>query len=246
MSAIGTEPAGPPRATVADTIARCKKIVTQRRSAAHPFIAELDKRQPGRAELGRWAVQKYHQVYRQNTIFSNIHANAATFEDVRQAMMDQLIAEETGRTSGSAPHYTLMRRFAQACGASPGEFAPESASPQVRSYVGTLTDLCRNRHFVLAMLVIYCIESQSGESAGKLLAWLRANHDFTPAELEWFSVHAEDEDDHADAGLAIIERYAGLVPGFDAEAVACASTITDAWLRLHDFYLSFFMSAERV
>lgn len=241
MSAIDTTPAAsasPGDASVDGVIASCQRIVADRRSAAHPFVATLDKVQPTRADLGRWAAQKYHQVYLQNVIFSNIHANSAGFEDVRQAMMDQLIAEETGLTSGSAPHYTLMRRFAEACGADPALLAADGAAPEVRDYTGTLIDLCRTRHFVLAMLVIYSIESQSGESAGRLLAWLRANHDFTPAELEWFSVHSEDEDDHADAGLALIRRHAGLVPGFAAEAVACASIITDAWLRLHDFYLT--------
>lgn len=234
MTATGTERA----ATAATAIAGCQQIVAERRSARHPFVAELDRIRPGRADLGRWAVQKYHQVFLQNVIFSNIHANAVEYEDVRQAMMDQLVAEETTITSGSAPHYTLMRRFASACGARQEDFDPGQAAPQVRSYVGTLTDLCRNRHFALAMLVIYCIESQSGESAGKLLAWLRANHDFTDAELEWFSVHAADEDEHASAGLALVERHAHLVPDFAAAATACASAITQAWLQLHDFYLS--------
>ncbi|MBO0819464.1 MAG: iron-containing redox enzyme family protein [Nocardiopsaceae bacterium] len=235
MSAIDTAPAG---ASVPDVIARCQRIVAERRSSAHPFIATLDQVQPSRPDLGRWAAQKYHQVYLQNVIFSNIHANATEFPDVRQAMMDQLVAEETGLTSGSAPHYTLMRRFAEACGADPALLAREGAAPEVRQYTGTLIDLCRTRHFVLALLVIYSIESQSGESAGKLLAWLRGNHDFTDHELEWFSVHAEDEDDHADAGLALIQRHAGLVPDFATAAVDCASIITDAWLRLHDFYLA--------
>jgi pyrroloquinoline-quinone synthase len=238
VSSVDITPASPADAVVAEIIARCQQIVADRRSSAHPFVATLDKVRPTRADLGRWAAQKYHQVYLQNVIFSNIHANAVEFEDIRQAMMDQLIAEETGRTSGSAPHYVLMRRFAQACGAAPALLGSDGAAPDVREYVGTLIDLCRNRHFVLAMLVIYSIESQSGESAGRLLAWLRANHSFTTAELEWFSVHADDEDDHAEAALALIERYAGLVPGFATDAVACVSVITDAWLRLHDFYLA--------
>jgi pyrroloquinoline-quinone synthase len=238
VTATGTEPGAAAQTPVGATIAACQQIVAQRRSARHPFVAELDRIRPSRSDLGRWAVQKYHQVFLQNVIFSSIHANAAEFEDVRQAMMDQLVAEETAIASGSAPHYTLMRRFATACGASPAEFAPGRAAPQVRSYVQTLTDLCRNQHFVLAMLVIYCIESQSGESAGKLLAWLRANHDFTDSELEWFSVHAADEDKHAIAGLVPVERHAGLVPDFPAAATACATAITEAWLRLHDFYLS--------
>lgn len=238
MNVAETDRATQPDSVIGDAIAACQRIVAERRSTRHPFVADLDRLRPGRPALGRWAVQKYHQVFLQNVIFSSIHANAADFEDVRQAMMDQLVAEETPVTSGSAPHYTLMQRFATACGAQPGDFAVTNPAPEVRRYVGTLTDLCRNRHFVLGMLVIYCIESQSGESAARLLAWLRANHDFTDGELEWFSVHAEDEDDHAAAGLALVRRHAGLMPDFPTAATSCASEITDGWLRLHDFYLS--------
>jgi pyrroloquinoline-quinone synthase len=244
MSTVVAPPGAYPPQEVDHAIAACQRIVEERRSARHPFVATLDQVRPGRPQLGRWAVQKYHQVFLQNVIFSNIHANAAEFEDVRQAMMDQLIAEETAVTSGSAPHYTLMRRFAEACGAQPGEFATSAAAQEVRAYVDALTSLCRHRHFALGMLVIYCIESQSGESAGKLLAWLRANHGFSEEELEWFAVHAEDEDDHAAAGLALVRRHAPLVPDFHAAAIECSSSITDAWLRLHDFYLSLLGAAQ--
>jgi pyrroloquinoline-quinone synthase len=231
----------PPEAEVSvplhATLAECRHIVDRRRYARHPFVAELERRRPDRSALGRWAVQKYHQVYLQNTIFSQIHANAQDYEDVRAYAMEQLIAEETGLTSGSAGHYVLMRRFAEACGAGPANFMPAAASAQVRAYVATLNTLCGQPRFVLGLLTIHAIESQSAEGVAKLLAWLRANHHFDEAELEWFRVHAEEDDDHAEAGMKLIHRYADTVPDLADRGPECVAVITEAWLRLQDFYL---------
>lgn len=221
---------------VGDVLSACQGIVRERRSSRHPFVAQLDELSPSRADLGRWAVQKYHQVYLQNVIFSAIHLGAQEHQDVRKYAMDQLVAEETAIVSGSAPHYGLMRRFAEACGAPPAAFEPAAASPEVRAYVDTLVAACRDESFVYGLLTIWSIESQSGESAGRVLGWLRRNHDFTDAELEWFTVHSEDEDDHAEEGLALIQRYAPGLPDFAERAVAVTERICDAWLRLHDHY----------
>ena len=217
-------------------LSTCQAIVRERRASRHPFVAQLDELRPARADLGRWAVQKYHQVYLQNVIFSAIHLGAREHEDVRQYAMHQLVAEETDVTSGSAPHYALMRRFAEACGAPAEAFEPSGASTDVRAYVDTLVSACRDEGFVYGLLTIWSIESQSGESAGRVLSWLRANHDFTDAELEWFTVHSEDEDDHAEEGLVLIRRHAPSLPDFAERAPMVTGRICDAWLRLHDHY----------
>lgn len=224
-------------AEVEDAIAKCTRIVTERRYSRHPFVAELDRIQPDRAAFGRWAAQKFHQVYLQNVIFSAIHSNAQEHEDVRQYAMDQLIAEETGLFSGDAAHYVLMRRFAEACGEPESSFDRSAASPEVRGYVDRLVALCRDNPVAIGLLVIHSIESQSGEAAGRLKAWLSANRGFSEPELEWFTVHAEDEDEHAAAGLALVRRHAAEVPGFAAAATAATDAITGAWLRLQDYYL---------
>lgn len=222
--------------SIEDTIAQCNAIIRERRAARHPFVTTLRERRPDRRALGRWAAQKSHQVYLQNTVFSGIHSAAMNHEDVRQAMMEQLVAEETSITCGSAPHYVLMRRFALACGASPAELELGTCSADVLEFIDTVRSFCCNDHFVMGMLAVYAIESQSGEGVQKILDWLRAEHDFTEHELEWFVVHAEAEDEHAAAGLALVKKYAHLVEGFDERARDTTETMCAAWQTLHDAY----------
>jgi pyrroloquinoline-quinone synthase len=216
-------------------LARCRAIIEEKKYSRHRFVVDLDLLKPPKERLGRWALQKYHQVYRQNLIFSIIHAKTQ-LEDVRQFMVEQLVAEETPINCGSDTHYNLMRRFAEACGVAPSEFAGETASPEVIAYVDRLLAIIGREHFVVALLAIYAIESQSGESVGRLLAALRRNYDFTEPQLEWFAVHSDADDDHAEEGLRLVRKYAWLCHDYERRAPQAVAEICDAWLVLHDAY----------
>ncbi|HET9622750.1 MAG TPA: iron-containing redox enzyme family protein [Kofleriaceae bacterium] len=217
-----------------DTIERCQQIIRDKRNARHPFFRDLARPLPTSA-LRAWAEQKYHQVYLQNPIFGILHGKTQ-FLDVRSWMVEQLIAEETALTCGSDSHFNLMRRFAEACGAAPAAFAPEAAHREVKTYVDVLLTTMRDEHFVLGLLAIYAIEAQSGESVGKLMAWLRQHYRFSDAQLEWFAVHAADDDDHASTGLGLVTKYAHLVDDFATSAPRVVGAVCDAWLVLHDHY----------
>jgi pyrroloquinoline-quinone synthase len=217
-----------------ETIRTCQDLIRHKRNARHPFFQDLSRPLPT-PQLRAWAEQKYHQVYLQNPIFGTLHGKTQ-FEDVRAWMVEQLIAEETALTCGSDSHYNLMRRFAEACGAPAASFAPEAAHPEVRAYVDRLLSTMRDESFVLGLLAIYAIEAQSGESVGKLLGWLRQHYRFAERELEWFAVHAADDDDHASTGLGLVLKYAHLVDDFPVAAPRVVGAICDAWLTLHDHY----------
>lgn len=218
-------------------LTKCNEIVSQKKYSKHRFVIDFNQTLPHKSDLGHWALQKYHQVYLQNQIFSIIHAKS-NFEDVRQFMIEQLIAEETGINCGSDSHYNLMRRFATACGIENSQFEPNTCNERVLNYVNILTSIMRHQHFVIGLITIYAIESQSGESVSKLLAVLRQKYDFSETELEWFKVHAEEDDDHADKGVRLIKKYYPLIEGHQISPLTFVNKICDAWLDLHDYYTS--------
>ena len=227
------------------TLRECEAIIGKKRYSRHPFITDLQQNPPSIECLGAWAVQKYHQVYQQNRIFSAIHTQSP-HEDVRQFMMEQLIAEETGLTCGRDSHYNLMRRFAEACGSHVAQFARESMSTPVRQYTEQLVSICQQQHFVIGMLTIYAIESQSSESVENFLSWLRNAYSFSDDQLEWFTIHSEEDDKHADKGLDLVLKYGDSVADFETLAPKFVARICDEWLQLHDYYLSLLQGEEMV
>ncbi|MEZ4394323.1 MAG: iron-containing redox enzyme family protein [Polyangiales bacterium] len=233
-----------PRPSLDETLAACREVSERHRASRHPFVSTLDEARPDRARLAAWAGEKYQQVFLQNVMFSAIHANAWDCEPVRQFMVEQLVAEETALTCGSASHYDLMRRFAEACGAPGSAFARGNTSAPVRRWVSTALAVCRERHPVVALLALHAIESQAGEAVARVLAWLRAHHAFTAHELEWFTVHSEAEDEHADAGLALVRAYAHEVPELHDQALDAVRALCVAWSELHDHYVDLLRGAR--
>ena len=115
-------------------IAHCNDIISRKRYSRHPFVVDFERNRPDKEMLGRWALQKYHQTYSQNRIFSTLHAKT-DFGDMRHFMMEQLIAEETSLTSGGDSHYNLIRRLAEACGVPGDRFAEHTMAPDRKSVV---------------------------------------------------------------------------------------------------------------
>ena len=222
-------------------LAICDKIIETKRYSRHRFVIDFDVQKPSKERIGNWALQKYHQVYLQNIVFSLIHSKTQ-LEDVRQFMIDQLVAEETSINCGSDSHYNLMRRFAEACGIPVSEFQPATANPEVIRYVDTLLSIVRNEHFVIGLLGIYAIETQSSQSAKKLAESLNRIYQFTDEQLEWFIVHSDSDDDHAEEGLHLVRKYAHLCSEFEQRAPKVVTDICDMWLKLHDTYATILSS----
>ena len=201
------------------------------------FVKAVENENCSKNKLKDWAIQKYFQTYHQNRVFSAIHANAI-YEDVRQFEMEQLIAEETNINCGSDSHYNLIKRFAIAMGATEKEFETTNVGRPVREFVEYLINLCKNEHFVYGILSIYVNESQTSESATKLYTYLKKNFNLTDAELEWFLVHSEADEEHASKARTLIEKYSSEVRDFPTKSLEIVKNGIVMWKNLHEYYYS--------
>ena len=218
--------------TILDAI---DSYVFEYRHVNRSFVRDVLLGKSNRESLQRWAVQKYHQVYEQNRTFSAIHSNSP-YEDVRQFMVEQLIAEETALEAGSASHYELMKRFAISMGATPDEIRVSKPSEAVQRFLSFMMEMCRQPSFLDGMLPIYINESQAQESAGRLYVYLRDHYRLGDWELEWFVVHSEVDKDHSKRARDLMLKYSAYDQGFAERAMAIAKRACNEWLLLHDFY----------
>ena len=211
--------------------------VAANRHTDRSFVRAVLDGKASAAGLRRWSIQKYLQVYDQNRNFSAIHSYAAQ-EDVRQFMMEQLIAEETAITSGSAPHYELMARFALAMGATRDDLASAKPAPAVRRFVDFLMRTARTGLFLDGLLPIYCNESQTYGAADHLYRYLKDQYALGERELEWFAEHGTADKGHANRGREILAKYLPHYPEFGRRALDLAKESVVEWLALHEYYYS--------
>lgn len=215
---------------------RLDAIIDEGAYVKHSFTETLVAGKVPPRRLRAWAIQKYHQTYQQNRGFSAIHANSP-YEDVRQWQMEQLIAEETDIRDGSDSHYNLMKRFAQALGAS-DDLDGVGPSPQVQQFIDYLLGVCRNEHFVYGMLAFYVNERQTPAAVQRMYDYLTTEMGITPRDAEWFRVHGEVDVYHAQGARKLIARYADEAPGFADRAEKLVREGVAQWRALQDHYYS--------
>ncbi|MCR8923480.1 iron-containing redox enzyme family protein [Dasania sp. GY-MA-18] len=192
----------------------------------------------------RWAIQKYHQTYLQNIVFSAIHSNTQN-ETLRQAMIDQLIAEETSIKDGSDSHYNLMKRFAIACGATEDDIRKSQVSDSVKIFIDYLTNRCKYSDPMLALLSIYINEKQVPTSAISSKSLIQDKFCISDIDMEWFDLHGALDIEHAQEGKALIEKYQYQCPEFDSMAMPVVKQGVVQWNKLHDHYCQIINGVEK-
>jgi pyrroloquinoline-quinone synthase len=227
---------------VADCLRRFDEEIERRKYTRHSWTQFVLGGRASAQGLKRWAIQKYHQTFLQIPIFSIVHSRAESVE-IRRFMVDQLIDEETSLRSGGDAHYILMRRFAVAMGATEQEITATPPGAPVLHYVEEAKDICRTEHPVVVMASMYAGERQTAEVTGLVLQQLRRQFDLNDDDLEWFVVHAGD-DEHADAERDLIERLGGEVEGLQENGLRVIDRFITQWGKLQDFYYAITTSEQ--
>ena len=227
---------------VAECLRRFDEEIERRKYTRHSWTQFVLGGRAASEGLKRWAIQKYHQTFLQIPIFSIVHSRAESVE-IRRFMVDQLIDEETSLRSGGDSHYMLMRRFAAAMGATEQEVTSTPPGVPVLRYVEEAKDICRTEHPVIVMASMYAGERQTAEVTRLVLDQLRRQFDLDDHDLEWFVVHAGD-DEHADAERDLIERLGEGVEDLQESGLRVIDRFMTQWGRLQDFYYAI-TSSER-
>lgn len=223
--------------TPTEVLTELDAYIAQHRYSRHPFVLNVQEGRYGRDALRRWAVQKYFQTREQNVVFSAIHSRSMPYLDIRRFQVEQLVDEETSDGEGSAPHFDLMRRFAEAMGATEEDFASDRIGAGVRRFVDYLHGHCAREHPVYGMLAIYVNESQTPGAADRLYAALAEQFGVDDHALEWFSVHGSADIEHSKRGRDLILEHARALDDFATRARQVVERGVEEWTHLQNFYV---------
>lgn len=167
-----------------------------------------------------------HQV----TAFSRLFQALPVTERESLALLADVLHEELGRGRPDRVHSILFERFAHAVGVdvSTLPLASSVVAPGVRWYVAELELGFGGGSLAAALATYLFLESSAVQTYPPLLALLRS-FGLGEADLEFFSLHAAVEVEHAEAAQAMVRR-AGLSPG-DVEFNEQTALLRQVWER---------------
>src|SRR3990172_1437283 len=180
--------------TIADEVDR---LIEERSLLKHPFYQAWQRGELSLDTLRSYAAQYYQHVLAFPQYVSPAQAG-------RQALLENLIEEERGDEN----HPELWLRFGDALGVSRDGLVQTEPLPETDHLVDTFRDVTRHGSFAQAATALYCYESQVPEVARQKIAGLRRFYGIDdPRGLQFFTVHIDVDEWHAEVGRGFVERY---------------------------------------
>lgn len=160
-----------------------------------------------RAGLKLWFLQAALIVRQFPRFISAIHANCP-YADAQELLVENLW-EEHGRGIPGRDHFSLMKKLLRGLGAAEEEIERTEPLPETADYIAYCFEVTRERSFLEGMAAIGVgMEHSIPRFFGALARALIEHYGLTPDDVEFLSVHVEEDSDHSRRALEIIERYA--------------------------------------
>ncbi len=148
-------------------------------------------------------------------------------------VVDSLIVEERGEEN----HPELWLRFGEALGLAREAMTESEALPETEHLVETYREVTKASSFTQAATALYCYESQVPEIARQKIAGLRKFYGIDePRALQFFTVHIEADEWHAEVGRNFVARYGASPEERDAVQKTAKRCLDALWGFLDGVY----------
>ena len=187
---------------------KLRDMLNKHLTLSHPIFAELlNEDRPDLDLLRKIALQgyqltRYFLQYIENLFF---HCPLPKF---KRALLINAYEEETGRLSGTDNHVVLMQNFIRALGVTDAQRDAVVALPATRELIDYRLAAVHDpaRYHIGAAAVMIASEGQNlettaGEARHQLLG---KAYGLTEADLQFFSVHQEEDVGHVEQGLNLV------------------------------------------
>jgi pyrroloquinoline-quinone synthase len=172
-----------------------------------PMFNAIRTGRMNREGIKRWALQAMLVVRQFTRFISAIHANCPYRE--AQALLAENLWEEHGRGDEERDHFSLAKRLAKSLGATDEEINRAEPLPETTDYINYCLKVTHDGSFVEGMTAIGLgMEYQIPTFFGVLADSLCNSYGLTRDDVEFLSVHVEEDEDHARRSLEMIEKYA--------------------------------------
>jgi pyrroloquinoline-quinone synthase len=192
-------------------------------SLRHTVSAEWGAGRLSQKQMGFWAMQHWYYIDRVAQNFGEMYVRCPDV-DTRLFILQNLVGEE----AVSGRHPDLLLDFAVACGLSREEVENADRDgrvlPSTRAMRAWTVELVETRHIVeQAAGIMVALEGQLPPMYTRYVEVCR-KMGFSDEDLTFFTVHIEGDEEHADVGYQLCERYA-TTPELEERAIgACRAS----------------------
>ncbi|MDA5192901.1 TenA family transcriptional regulator [Govanella unica] len=180
-----------------------------RHGGRHPFSAAWAAGKLSREQLGKWAIQHYYYIDPIPQQFAALFARLPDLE-ARQHLLENLLGEEMPHAPEKR-HPELLLKFAAACGVSRETCLNAEANGLIlpgtlamRSWIWELSTIRPLAEASSGIMV--ALEGQLPTLYPDYVKAMR-EMGFTEDDLEFFHVHIEGDEGHAEVGLRLAYEY---------------------------------------
>jgi pyrroloquinoline-quinone synthase len=179
-----------------------ENAIKGKHSQMHPFTERWVKGELSRAQLGFWAAQHYHYVGKFSQWLGTVYGECE-YEDVRDFLLENMWEEEMGTR-----HTELLIRFAESCGVSREQVINAQVLPTTLALTSWCYKISKGPFVNAAAGLLVGLESQVPAIYKRNTPPLREKYGFNAHETEFFTVHITADEEHAERGFEIVDRYA--------------------------------------
>ena len=186
-----------------------QEMVAQRRAFwEHPWVLKFRRSALSKEQVRHWIEQQFYLTGRVHDLIGPLYVNC---EDaaVRTQILENLIEEETGQISKSAPHPELYIRLGTALGSSRETMQHIRPLPETVAIRTWWIWVVAQRPFVEGLAAVSVAgEAQVPGAGDEFSRILEQDYGLTHEETAFWWVHEEADKEHGGGAVALVSRLA--------------------------------------
>src|SRR5579875_3910270 len=184
-----------------------KMVAARRVFWDHPFVEKF-RPQLSRDQVRHWIEQQFYLTGRVHDLIGPLYVHCEDAQ-VRAEILNNLIEEETGKMSGSAPHPELYIRLGEALGSTRERMLNIQPLPETLALRTWWIWLVEKRPFVEGLASVSVAgEGQVPGAAKEFARILEQEYGLTHEQSAFWWVHEEADREHGNGAMEIVAKLA--------------------------------------
>jgi len=187
-----------------------RAIVDQQHTKDHPFVRRIADGEATTGELRFFAQQYYQRTARMfPKLVAAVYSRCPDDPELEHMLLENVVSE-SGFLNPTQEHKKLFFQFGRGLGLSREEIEGARPVPELQAFIGWRDRIFYDAPWLEALTVqSFVFEGQNLKRAAVIAEGLRKRYPFSEDDIAFWATHgSEVEEEHADVGPRMVERYA--------------------------------------